>query len=117
LSRLQSLIFDKVYSASGVTLLKTALMLLRDNPLLADICIINFEDKRWYQRGHYLVLTDRKGRRFVSARESGLDRGYPQGKFGSGSLYPRGRFSRTFRYALGRDVLGSISRKFKRMRR
>ncbi|KAJ7825205.1 hypothetical protein B0H14DRAFT_2821159 [Mycena olivaceomarginata] len=115
LRRLQSLIFDKVYSASGVTLLKTALMLLSDNPLLADICIINFEDKRWYQRGHYLMLTDRKGRRYISARESGLDRGYPQGKFGS--LYPRGRFSRTFRYALGRDVLGSIPRKFKRMRR
>ncbi|KAF8127512.1 hypothetical protein K438DRAFT_2000771 [Mycena galopus ATCC 62051] len=81
LSQLRSLIFDEVYSAIGGTLLKTALMFLANNPLLEEICIVNFQAKRWYQRGHYLVLTGTKGRRFITARECGMDRGYPQPRF------------------------------------
>ncbi|KAF7340385.1 hypothetical protein MVEN_01958000 [Mycena venus] len=116
LPKLRSLYLDKVHSAADSTLLKAALILLGDSPLLEEICIVNFMAKRWYQRGHYLIVTDAKGRRVISARETGLDTDYPKGRL-VGRVYPRGKYNRTFRYSLGRDVFGSISRRFKRIRR
>ncbi|KAJ7436993.1 hypothetical protein B0H11DRAFT_635511 [Mycena galericulata] len=116
LLQLRSLYLDAVYSSTGGTLLKAALMLLDDIPLLEEILIITFMDKIWHQRGHYLILKDTKGQRFISARESGKDRGYLKGRFGR-KVYPQGKFSRTFRYPLGRHVLGSISKGLKRIRR
>ncbi|KAF7360586.1 F-box domain-containing protein [Mycena venus] len=116
LARLRCLHFDKVFSATSGTMLNAALILLGNIPSLQEICILNFMAHNWYQRGHYMTLTGARGRKLIAARESGLDRDYPKGKFLS-RIYPRGKFSRTFRYSLERDVLGSISKKFKRIRR
>ncbi|KAF8152855.1 hypothetical protein K438DRAFT_374691 [Mycena galopus ATCC 62051] len=115
LPQLRILHLDKLYSAGG-TMLKTALMLLNDMPLLQDICILNFRADNWCQRGHYLMLTDTEGKRFIAARETGWDRCYPGGKF-MAQVFPRGKFSRVFRYSLERDVFGSISKRLKRIRR
>ncbi|KAJ6459645.1 hypothetical protein C8R45DRAFT_1030615 [Mycena sanguinolenta] len=116
LLQLRSLHLDKEYSATHGTLLKTALMLLADMPLLDDICILNFRDDHWCQRGHYLVVTDTKGRRSIRARETGWDRYYPRGKF-MGRVFPRGKFNRVFSYSLERDLRESISKRVKRNRR
>ncbi|KAJ7250166.1 hypothetical protein B0H12DRAFT_1121027 [Mycena haematopus] len=116
LPQLRSVHIDKVYSASHGTMLQTALILLADMPLLEDICILNFRDDHWCQRGHYLILTDTKGRRSISARETGWDRLYPRTKFVH-RVFPKGKFNRVFRYSLERDLLGSISKRVKRIRR